>query len=174
VAAAARRQVGVTRGYDGRYRRLAYPGGDVPRATGVCADVVVRAARDAWGLDLQQLVHEDMTRAFAAYPQRWGLKAPDANIDHRRVPNLETYWIRAGAQVWRAAGGLAGGFPGRMAPGDILTFRGVWAGGPHVAIVTQGGDWPSVVQNHGWGAYEAPLWMNLFDHPWGHFRWLPA
>src|SRR5690348_6345079 len=84
LAEAARRQIGVTTGYDPAYVKLAYPGGDVPRKTGVCADVIVRAGRDAFGLDLQRLVHADMQRTFSAYPDRWGLKKPDANIDHRR------------------------------------------------------------------------------------------
>ena len=65
LVGAARRQVGVTTGYDPGYRVIAYPGGDVPRTTGVCADAIVRAARDAWRLDLQQLVHEDMAANFA-------------------------------------------------------------------------------------------------------------
>ena len=88
---AARRQLGITKTYDSGYTRIAYPGGDIPRRTGVCADVIVRAAREGAGLDLQKLIHEDMIKAFAAYPSRWGLKAPDPNIDHRRVPNMETY-----------------------------------------------------------------------------------
>ncbi|MFZ3005616.1 MAG: DUF1287 domain-containing protein, partial [Phenylobacterium sp.] len=68
LARAARAQVGVTTDYDPAYVRLAYPGGDVGRTGGVCADVVIRAARQAWRVDLQKLVHEDMARAFAAYP----------------------------------------------------------------------------------------------------------
>src|SRR5687767_5130822 len=99
LARSAKAQLGVTRHYDPAYVRLAYPGGDVPRATGVCADVVVRAARDGLGLDLQKLVHEDMARAFPAYPSKraWGLQRPDASIDHRRVLNLEVYWRRQAA-----------------------------------------------------------------------------
>jgi uncharacterized protein YijF (DUF1287 family) len=75
--------------------KLAYPGGDVPEDRGVCTDVVVRAFR-ALGMDLQQLVHEDMGRAFSKYPQQWGLSKPDVNIDHRRVPNLMRFFERAG------------------------------------------------------------------------------
>ena len=82
---AARAQVGVTLGYDPAYRQLDYPGGDVPLQTGVCTDVVVRALRGQ-GLDLQKAVHEDMRRHFAAYPQQWGMKGTDRNIDHRRLP----------------------------------------------------------------------------------------
>ena len=88
VVAAARSQIGVTVGYDPAYRKIGYPGGDVPRSSGVCTDVVIRALRDARKVDLQKLVHEDMKANFAKYPQLWGLKKPDANIDHRRVPNL--------------------------------------------------------------------------------------
>jgi len=97
----ARRQIGVTRGYDGAYRKLAYPDGDAPMNTGVCADVVVRAARVAWGVDLQQLVHEDMASNFKAYPGRWGLTKPDANIDHRRRPILRPTGDVAGPRSGR-------------------------------------------------------------------------
>jgi len=93
LAKAARAQLGVTTSYDPSYVRIAYPNGDVPRQTGICADVVVRAGRDGLGLDLQKLVHEDMARHFDAYPSRarWGARGTDTNIDHRRVLNLETF-----------------------------------------------------------------------------------
>lgn len=171
---AARRQVGVTTGYDGHYRTMSYPGGDVPRSTGVCADVIVRAARDAWGVDLQRLVHEDMARDFAAYPRRWGLPGPDSNIDHRRVPNLETYFTRQRAALWRASGWTWGmGFSGELQPGDLLTWRSFPNGGPHIALVSQGGAWPLVIQNHGWGVREDWLVQQWLDGAKGHFRWLP-
>jgi len=92
LAEKARAQIGVTTGYDPAYRQIAYPGGDVPMQTGVCSDVVVRAFRGL-GIDLQKEVHEDMAKAFDHYPHKWGLKHPDANIDHRRVPNLMTYFV---------------------------------------------------------------------------------
>ena len=135
LASAARQQLGVTTGYDPTYVRLAYPGGDFSRSTGVCADVVVRAARDGLGLDLQRLVHEDMVRDFRAYPTTWGMHAPDSNIDHRRVLNLETYWRRQGAQVWAAAGRGGGDvFPQPMQVGDELTWL-LNGRLPHVGIV---------------------------------------
>jgi uncharacterized protein YijF (DUF1287 family) len=169
LAAFARKQIGVTTGYDPAYVRLAYPGGDVPRKTGVCADVIVRAARDAFGLDLQRLVHEDMRRAFSAYPNRWGLKTPDANIDHRRVPNLETYWRRQGAEVW---GGRAMGhrFPETLQVGDILTWD-CFAGGPHVGIVASTGWSPKIVHNMGGGTKVAWLVTFLPHTAVGHYRW---
>ncbi len=73
--------------------QLTYPGGDVPQERGVCSDVVIRALRSQ-KVDLQKLVHEDMAKNFAEYPQKWQLKRPDSNIDHRRVPNLETWFTR--------------------------------------------------------------------------------
>ena len=174
LVAAARRQIGVTVGYDYAYHRLSYPGGDVPRSTGVCTDVVIRAARDAWGLDLQRLVHEDMSRAFTAYPHRWGLSAPDSNIDHRRVPNLETYWNRQGARLWHASGRTLGfAFPGPLLPGDILTWRMFLGGGPHVAIVASGGPLAQIVHNCGAGTRQEPLialWLNGAE---AHYRWKP-
>lgn len=81
--------------YDASYQSIAYPMGDVAPDRGVCADVVIRAFRMA-GIDLQQLVHEDMRNNFAEYPKKWGLPRPDANIDHRRVPNLMRYFERSG------------------------------------------------------------------------------
>ena len=95
---AARQQIGVTLIYDGSYRRIAYPGGDIAADRGVCTDVIVRAYR-AFGIDLQKLVHEDMTRAWSHYAKRWGLTQPDRNIDHRRVPNLATFFARHGESL---------------------------------------------------------------------------
>lgn len=99
IANAARAQIGKTVRYDPSYRTLDYPNGDVPIQTGVCTDVVVRALRASLGLDLQKLVHEDMKRNFSLYPNNWGLKKPDRNIDHRRVPNLRTYFKRRGWEL---------------------------------------------------------------------------
>jgi uncharacterized protein YijF (DUF1287 family) len=173
LALAARRQVGVTTTYDPAYRRLAYPGGDPPRSTGVCADVVVRAARDALGLDLQRLVHEDMVRAFDAYPSRrvWGLKRSDANIDHRRVLNLETYWRRQGAELWRPRGPTTGNaFPEALAVGDLLTWL-VTGDRPHVGVVVSTRPTVHIVHNIGWGAELVPLSTFQPFKTAGHFRW---
>lgn len=95
VVTAGREQVGKTTIYDPAYVKLSYPGGDLPLERGVCADVIIRAFR-AGGVDLQELVHRDMAGHFSQYPRIWGLKATDANIDHRRVANLMTFFKRAG------------------------------------------------------------------------------
>lgn len=81
--------------YDPSYFRIPYPNGDVPADRGVCTDVVIRAYRKL-GIDLQQLVHEDMKAHFKLYPQNWQLNGPDSNIDHRRVPNLMKFFSRKG------------------------------------------------------------------------------
>jgi uncharacterized protein YijF (DUF1287 family) len=172
LAQAARDQVGVTKAYDPSYRAIPYPNGDVLRSTGVCADVLVRAARDAWRADLQQLIHEDMTRYFDAYPSRraWGLKGPDSNIDHRRVLNLETYLTRQRARVAATPPNAAGDSFDDPRPGDILTWR-VWGGRPHIGVVSEGPERVRVVHNIGWGAKEEPLWMFKLHTAVGHYRW---
>ncbi len=83
--------------YDPSYFSIDYPNGDVPSDKGVCTDVVIRAYRKL-GIDLQKEVHQDMKAHFNLYPKMWGLKTTDKNIDHRRVPNLMTYFKRQGAE----------------------------------------------------------------------------
>jgi len=174
LAQAARLQIGVTVSYDPSYVRLMYPNGDVPRSTGICADVVVRACRDAIGLDLQQLVHEDMVRDFTAYPSRqiWGNKKADSNIDHRRVLNLEVFWRRAGGRVWAPAGKNAGdAFPKPMQAGDFVTWM-LNGHLPHVGVInTVKLGLETVVHNVGRGVEETPL-SAFAPHPaHGLFRW---
>jgi uncharacterized protein len=159
----AKRQVGVTRGYDPAYRRIAYPNGDVPLHTGVCTDVVIRAFRHA-GLDLQVLVHEDMKRNFAKYPKTWGLRRPDTNIDHRRVPNLATFFTRKGRALPVTRRGAD------YKPGDIVTWK-LSSGVPHIGVVSdvRRGDRHLVVHNIGAGTQLEDV---LFAYELtGHFRW---
>ena len=130
--------------YDGAYRRIPYPGGDVPDDVGVCTDVVIRSFR-AVGIDLQREVHEDMLAAFSEYPGIWGLRRPDPNIDHRRVPNLRTFFRRRGAELPVTAAYL---------PGDVVTWK--LAGGlPHIGLVIDrraaDGTRPLIVHNVGAG-----------------------
>lgn len=170
LAAAAQQQLGVTTHYDASYQALTYPGGDVVRKTGVCADVIVRAGRDGLGYDLQSLIHTDMTRAFSAYPALWGAKKPDANIDHRRVPNLEAYFTRHGERIWS---GRRGGdaFPEPLEVGDILTWRND-EGASHVALVTRVQGGTLILHNAGHGAMQHGLWpMRFWRAAVGHYRW---
>lgn len=129
LAAAAEGRVGRGVVYDGAYRAIGYPMGDVPADRGVCTDLVIRAYR-AVGVDLQEAVHRDMRSAFAAYPALWGLVRPDPNIDHRRVPNLEAFFTRAGARLPPSQD------PADYAPGDLVSYR-LASGRPHIAVVAQ-------------------------------------
>jgi uncharacterized protein len=129
VLQAAMAQTKYTRSYDPAYVAIAYPGGDVPRESGVCTDVVIRAFR-AIGVDLQQEVHEDMKRNFAAYPQDWGLSGTDTNIDHRRVPNLMKYFERQGKAI------AITNRKEDYLPGDVVTWN-LGEGQEHIGIVTQ-------------------------------------
>jgi uncharacterized protein len=141
-------QTTQTAGYDPSYVKLDYPNGDVPLETGVCADVVVRAFRKA-GIDLQKELHEDMRGHFAKYPKKWGAKKPDRNIDHRRVPNLATWFDRQGKSlpVTRNAADYL--------PGDVVSWV-LSDGRPHIGLVSnikvEGADRHAVVHNIGLGA----------------------
>lgn len=161
----AKRQVGVTRSYDPTYRRIPYPNGDVPRETGVCTDVVIRAYRHA-GADLQRLVHEDMKAAFSLYPKNWGLRRPDTNIDHRRVPNLATFFRRKGQALPVTRRGAD------YRPGDVITWR-LSSGVPHIGVISdvpvRGTDRHLVVHNIGAGAQIEDV---LFGYALtGHYRY---
>ena len=165
VLAGAYRQVGVTVHYDGRYRSLSFPGGDLPLERGVCTDVIVRAYRNA-GIDLQVLVHNDMSQHFNAYPHLWGLSRPDPNIDHRRVPNLVTFFKRHGRSLPVTARAAD------YRPGDIVTWR-LASGVPHIGLVSdrEADGRLLVVHNIGQGArVEDVLFAYTIS---GHYRYDP-
>ena len=113
--------------YDPTYFKLAYPNGDIPSDKGVCTDVVIRAYRKL-EIDLQKLVHEDMKANFSIYPNNWGLKSTDRNIDHRRVPNLMTFFSRHGKKLPNTYNAKD------YSPGDIVCWN---LGGAitHIGIV---------------------------------------
>ncbi len=163
MPALARQQIGVTLEYDPAYVVLPYPGGDVPQDRGVCTDVVIRALRGI-GIDLQQAVHEDMKKHFAAYPRKWGLKRPDKNIDHRRVPNLRTFFRRQG---WELPLSLD---TRNYRPGDLVTCD-VADNLPHIMIVSDRrapAGTPLIIHNIGSGTEEENA---LFLFPLtGHYR----
>lgn len=164
LADAARTQIGKTVRYDPAYQVIGYPKGDVPMDRGVCSDVVVRAFRDGLGMDLQKLLHEDMTRHFGEYPNKWGVGAPDRNIDHRRVVNLETYFKRRGWSL--AVSKMAEDYRA----GDLVTCI-VPPRLPHIMIVsdrrTVTGR-PLIIHNIGEGAREED---RLFEFELtGHYR----
>jgi len=167
LVTAARKQIGVTVTYDGSYRTLRYPGGDVPLDRGVCTDVVIRAYREL-GIDLQRSVHEDMRANWAAYPTRWGLKKTDTNIDHRRVPNLAVFFQRHGTSLPVSTRADA------FKPGDIVTWN-LPGNLPHIGIITDATSsdgTPLVIHNIGAGTQMDDI---LFAYEMvGHYRYQPA
>ena len=125
----------------------------------MCTDVIVRAYRDAFGIDLQQLVHVDMLASFKSYPHEWGLRAPDASIDHRRVLNLKVFFKRKGRELAASRSAVD------YAPGDLVTQE-LPGGLPHIVIVSdarsQDGARPLVIHNIGQGT---KVEDTLFDYP---------
>lgn len=159
-------QTKLTKTYDSAYVVLPYPMGDVPINTGVCTDVVIRALRKA-GVDLQKEVHEDMSKNFSVYPKKWGLPKADSNIDHRRVPNLQTYFTRKGKSLEITNKAV------NYKPGDIVSWDLNGKGLTHIGLVSN--IWNNdktqylIIHNIGSGAKAEDV---LFE--WkvtGHFRY---
>lgn len=154
--------------YDPAYVKLDYPGGDVAPDRGVCTDVIVRAYRGI-GVDLQQQVHEDMCAHFDAYPakRRYGQSSPDPNIDHRRVPNLDTFFKRQKASLRVTTN------PSEYKPGDVV----YWKIGSldHVGMLIDergpSGHW-KVMHNMGWGQHAEDV-LFAWDIK-GHYRYKNA
>ena len=151
IADAAIEQTKAVVIYDPAYRSIPYPNGDIPPDRGVCADVIIRAYR-AVGIDLQQEVHEDMARNFSKYPKKWGLRGPDTNIDHRRVPNLMTFFTRRRAELPVSARAED------YRRGDVVAWD-LGGGVTHIGIVARDGS-KDVVHNIGAGPKLEPV---LFD-----------
>ncbi len=151
--------------YDPSYFRLDYPNGDVPSNKGVCTDVIIRAYRKL-GIDLQKEVHEDMKANFGKYPKNWGLSQPDKNIDHRRVPNLMTFFERHGIVLSITQ------TPTDYIPGDIVCWT-LGGGITHIGIVSsrkaENEQRPLIIHNIGSGQVLEDM---LFDFKIiGHYRY---
>ncbi len=151
--------------YDPSYFSISYPNGDVPANKGVCTDVIIRAYRLV-GIDLQKEVHEDMKANFDLYPDNWGLIRPDPNIDHRRVPNLMTFFSRYGRSLSLELD------PTEYLPGDIVCWN-LGGGILHIGVVssepTYDGARYKIVHNIGAGQVLEDM---LFSYKIiGHFRY---
>lgn len=153
--------------YDPSYTRIKYPNGDVPKNKGVCTDVVIRAYRKL-GIDLQKEVHEDLKANFLLYPnlKKWGLKKPDTNIDHRRVPNLEVFFGRKGKTLPLSENAED------YKTGELVTWM-INGKLPHIGIIThqksRDGKRPMLVHNVGGGQV---LEDCLFSYDIvGHFKY---
>lgn len=151
--------------YDSAYTKIPYPNGDVEERKGVCTDVIIRTYRK-FGIDLQQKVHEDMKANFSKYPNKWGLKKPDTNIDHRRVPNLQVFFSRHGKVLPTTDN------PDDYKPGDIVTWD-LGNNTPHIGLVLNEKNWnkkrPLIFHNIGFGQVKEDI---LFDYKiTGHYRY---
>ncbi|MEE9339362.1 MAG: DUF1287 domain-containing protein [Methylococcaceae bacterium] len=154
--------------YDGRYIKIAYPMGDVPDSIGVCTDVVIRSYREM-GIDLQQLLHEDIRKNFKRYPnqKRWGLSRPDTNIDHRRVPNLRVFFSRHGESLPVTDDATD------YLPGDLVTWK-LNKNMVHIGIVSSEKSFNNpdrylIIHNIGAGTELSDM---LFDYEiTGHYRY---
>ncbi len=131
IVAGARDQLTWGTRYNGAYVRISYPNGDVPKAQGVCTDVVIRSLRHA-GYDLQKLIHEDMKKAWESYPRYSGLSKPDRNIDHRRCPNQIAFFKRHGKKLSTLTDDKS---KEQWKPGDFVFWK-LPNGLDHVGVLT--------------------------------------
>ena len=156
--------------YDVTYRIIDFPGGDIPVNRGKAEDVVIRSYR-ALGTDLQLLLNDDMKSHFREYPSFWGLSEPDTNIDHRRTPNLQRFFVRHGDSLQPTNSADDYEF------GDVVVWHlgSQSAQSAHIGIVVPGPGQLSeekwIVHNNGSG----PVWASeLFSYPVvGHYRYIP-
>lgn len=163
---AARERLNHVVVYDGAYRSISYPMGDVPDTIGVCTDVIIRSYRSL-NIDLQKLVHEDMKRRFHEYPRNWGLTSTDRNIDHRRVPNLQCFFAKHGKSLPVSEN------PDDYLPGDMVTWM-LPGNLPHIGFVSSSKEEgvPLIIHNVGAGPQIEDF---LFWFPiTGHYRYFPV
>ncbi|RYX80190.1 DUF1287 domain-containing protein [bacterium] len=164
IVAAAKTQIGDA--YNATYRVISYPAGDVPKGSGACTDVVVRAFRGA-NIDLQKLIHDDMKANFRLYPDSWKLGRTDKNIDHRRVPNHIVFFKRFGQTL---PIGTSGNDLKTWLPGDIVEWKlegGRW----HTGVISDGissRGVPMVIHN-GWQCVEQDA-LDCYEIT-NHFRY---
>lgn len=70
----------------------------------------------------------EMARRFSLYPRTWKRSAPDANIDHRRVPNLRVFFSRKGESLAVTKDAKD------YLPGDLVTWS-LPGNLPHIGLV---------------------------------------
>lgn len=181
LAAAALQRTKVASIHDTAYYQIAYPGGDIPvtdgKWKGKAEDLLVRCYRNL-GIDLQVLIHEDMSKNFSAYPQLWSSRAPDPNIDHRRIQNLQRFFKHSGAEVLKEpkAGSkdvpTVSRDPADYKPGDVVVWM-LSSGELHTGIIVPG---PGTRRNEAWVVHDlssGPQWENILTdfQIQGHYRY---
>ncbi len=139
ILAAAKVQAGIGTRYRMIYPRIDYPAGDISPREGLCCDLVIRALRAA-GIDLQELVEEDLRANRAEYRglNMGGFQQGfDKSWNHRRTAILDRFlnrhaavlparFDRSSASEWQ--------------PGDIVIFRRNGSETWHVAVLSDSHD----------------------------------
>ena len=151
--------------YDGSYRKIDYPNGDVPANIGVCTDVIIRAYR-AVGVDMQVLIHEDVKSDLSYYypvQSKKGNAKADANIDHRRVHIIRKFLNKnyPDSKIKNSEAYL---------PGDIIVWDN-WHIGLLIDEKVPGTDRYYVVHNMGSGPQKEDVFYD--DGYLDHYRWKP-
>jgi uncharacterized protein len=169
LASAALQRTKMPSVYDPAYYEITYPGGDLPLSPdgkwkGKAEDLIVRSYRNL-GIDLQELVHEDMKKNFSVYPQLWERREPDPHIDHRRIQNLQRFFKRQGAELKVTRESV------NYHPGDVIVWM-LSTGDLHCGIVVPG---PGERRGEAWVVHDigsGPKWENvLTDYQiHGHYR----
>ncbi|MCW1883913.1 DUF1287 domain-containing protein [Luteolibacter flavescens] len=169
LASAALQRTKMPSAYDTDYYAISYPGGDLPLTSegqwrGKAEDLIVRSYRNL-GIDLQELVHEDMAKNFSVYPQLWKRREPDRNIDHRLVQNLQRYFKHQGAELKSTRE------TGDYKPGDVVVWM-LSSGELHCGVVVPG---PGERRSEAWVVHDigsGPKWENALTNYqlYGHYR----
>lgn len=165
LAASALERTQTEVSYDGSYFKIDFPNGDIASERGKSEDLIVRAYR-VEGIDLQVDVHTDIKENFYSYPQIFGSKGPDTNIDHRRVQNLQRFFTRKGQVLAVTQDAEDYSF------GDIVIWQ-LLDGNKHIGIVVPG---PGAKKTEKWVVHNignGPEWeKKLFDYSLkGHYRY---
>ena len=151
------------------YNSTYHNGGFPPTNQGVATDLIWRAFRDA-GIDLKELIDEDIKNNREAYPR---ISMVDPNIDFRRVPNQRIFFHRRGLTLTRRFVPDDPNNRAQWQPGDIVTFRHP----DHIAILsdrTNREGVPLLLHNDGPIASEEDSFMFWFERGvTGHYRYIP-
>ncbi len=161
----ARSQIGVITEYDTDYYQDAYP----PENSGVCADVIWRALKQA-GYDFKEMLDADMSSYPEDYPSD---PIPDPNINFRRVRNIKVFLEKYAESLTTEVIPFDEENLKKWQGGDIVTFDQIEGGLWHVAIVSderRDDGVPLIIHNYGYGVREDDYLLNWPTQITGHYR----
>lgn len=127
------------------------------------ADLLLKVYQLGLGLDVKELLHEDMQSAFSQYPQLWSELAPSKDLDATRLPNIQRLFHRSSDDVSQSA----------VEVGDVV-FWALADGTTHSAVIVPG---PGVHAEEKWIVHFTPkgvMWENRYkDFPMvlGRYRY---